>query len=115
MNALTHKGYVGVFDYTPGDEGFHGHVIGMRDVIHFSGASIEELKTSLAEGVDDYLAMCAEDGVEPEKPYSGKIGLRLGPDLHRLAATAAKAAGKSLNTWIAEAVELQAKTTIPME
>ncbi|WP_300164526.1 type II toxin-antitoxin system HicB family antitoxin [Solidesulfovibrio sp.] len=112
MNALSYKGYVGIFDYAPGDEAFHGHVIGMRDMIHFSGASIEALRASLAAGIEDYLGMCAEDGVSPEKPYSGKIGLRLGPDLHRLAATAARAEGKSLNTWISEAVERQAKAAI---
>ena len=112
MNALTYKGYVGIFEFSPGDENFHGHVVGMRDMIHFSGASLEALRASLAAGVEDYLAMCAEDGVPPEKPYSGKVGLRLGPELHRLAATAAKAEGKSLNTWIAEAVERQAKAAI---
>ncbi len=112
MNALTYKGYVGIFDYTPGDEAFHGHVIGMRDMIHFTGTSIDELKKSLAQGVEDYLVMCAEEGVSPEKPYSGKIGLRLGADLHRLAATVAKAQGKSLNTWIVEAIEREAKGSL---
>lgn len=104
MNFLTYKGYTGHFSYDPGDEAFHGTVAGLRDVIHFSGRSVEELKKSLAEGVEDYLAMCAEDGVEPEKPYPGRFALRMEPDLHRRAAMAAKSAGKSLNAWIAQAV-----------
>ncbi|MYL82349.1 toxin-antitoxin system HicB family antitoxin [Desulfovibrio aerotolerans] len=112
MNALTHMGYVGIFDYDPGDEAFHGRVMGMRDTIHFCGKSIDDLKKSLAVGVEDYLALCAEDGVQPEKPYSGKIGLRLNADLHRLAATVAKAEGKSLNTWIMETIERQAKASL---
>ena len=68
-----------------------------------------------AKTIEAILALCAEDGVQPEKPYSGNIGLRLGPDLHRLAATAAKAQGKSLNAWIADVVERQAKAVIAMQ
>jgi predicted HicB family RNase H-like nuclease len=114
MNALSYKGYLGVFDYTPDDEAFHGHVIGLRDVIHFTGKSIADLKTSLAEGVEDYLELCAEDGVPPEKPYSGKIGLRLGPDLHRLVSAVAKAEGKSLNSWIVETIKRETKGRMPV-
>jgi predicted HicB family RNase H-like nuclease len=109
MNALRYKGYIGVFEYIPGDEAFHGHVLGLRDMIHFTGTSIDDLKASLAAGVEDYLELCAEDGVPPETPYSGKIGLRLGPDLHRLTSALAKAEGKSLNTWIVEALERETK------
>jgi len=104
MNSLTYKGYTGHFSYEPGDEAFHGTVAGLRDVIHFTGRSVDELRASLAEGVEDYLAMCAEDGVEPEKPFPGRFALRMEPDLHRRAAMAAKSAGKSLNAWIAQAV-----------
>ncbi|HNU92863.1 MAG TPA: type II toxin-antitoxin system HicB family antitoxin, partial [Spirochaetota bacterium] len=31
---------------------------------------------------------CKEEGVEPEKPYSGKFNLRISPELHREAAIA---------------------------
>lgn len=68
MNTLSYKAYVGVFGYEPDDDAFHGEVIGLRDVIHFAGGSLAELRASLAEGVEDYLAMCAEAGVAPEKP-----------------------------------------------
>lgn len=111
MNALVYKNYTGVFEYIPGDEAFHGHVIGMRDVVHFSGRSIDELQRSLAEGVEDYLSMCAEEGVPPEKPYSGKLGLRLDPDIHRKAAAQARTEGKSLNTWITGIVTKEIETS----
>jgi len=113
MNVLHYKNYTGVFDFMPGDDAFHGRVVGLRDVVHFSGRSLEELQKSLAQGVEDYLAMCAEEGVSPEKPLSGKIGLRLGPELHGRAATAAKAAGKSLNSWIAEVIDKESRPNQP--
>ena len=51
------------------------------------------------------LASCREDGVEPKKPFSGTLNLRLGPGLHQCAALSATAHGVSLNSWIKQAVE----------
>ncbi len=104
MNAIQYKGYTGVFEYEPDDEAFHGTVLGIRDVIHFCGGSIAELKTALADSVEEYLDMCKADGVEPQKPFSGKFALRLDPEIHRKVAEVAKASGKSLNAWMAEAI-----------
>lgn len=105
MNTLKYKGYVGVFTFYPDDEEFHGRVIGLRDVIHFSGRSVEELKQSLQEGVEDYLAACREIGKDPERPYSGQFRVRIAPDIHRKAAATAQAQGMSLNEFVAQAVE----------
>jgi predicted HicB family RNase H-like nuclease len=43
--------------------------------------------------------------VEPEKPYSGAISLRIAPELHRRIAEKAAAAGESVNQFIAERLE----------
>ena len=43
-----------------------------------------------------------------EKPFSGTLNLRLGPDLHQRAALSATAHGVSLNSWIKQAVEEKA-------
>ncbi len=107
-NTIEYKGYVGQFSYEPGDEAFHGIVLGLRDVIHFQGTCVAELKQSLADSVDDYLAWCAEEGVAPEKPYTGKFVVRIAPDLHRRISMRAKAAGVSLNQWVADALLAQA-------
>ena len=40
MNTMTSKGFTGYFEFIPGDDGFHDRVIGIRDVIHFSGGSV---------------------------------------------------------------------------
>lgn len=47
---------------------------------------------------------CKERGIEPERPYSGKLSLRLSPDLHRVAEQAATA-GESIDQCIAEHLE----------
>src|SRR3954470_18001115 len=100
---LEHKGYVGTVE---ADEGtFDGRVAGLRDVITFEGRSFEEVERAFRESVDDYLAFCAERGEPPDRPYSGKIPLRVDPELHRRAATQAQAAGVSLNQWIAMRLE----------
>jgi len=63
---------------------FHGEVIGLRDVITFQGRTVDEVKRAFHDSVDDYLAFCAKRGEEPEKPFTGKLMLRLSPDLHRM-------------------------------
>jgi len=88
---------------------FHGRVLGIRDVVHFSGASVEELKQALADSVEDYLEACASIGKEPERPHSGTLTLRISPELHTAAATAAIAQDLSLNAWIAQTIEREAK------
>jgi hypothetical protein len=40
-----------------------------------------------------------------DRPYGGKIALRVSPETHRRAATCAQAAGMSLNQWIAHRIE----------
>ena len=109
MNVMTYKGYTGTFEFIPDDEEFHGRVMGIRDIIHFSGSSVEELRQTLADSVEDYLEMCAQAGKTPEKPYSGQFRLRLSPEVHRLLAVAAKSKGKSLNEFVAEAAEKAAR------
>ena len=68
----------------------------------FQGRSVEELKQSFRDSVDDYLAYCEERGDTPDRPFSGRLLLRLSPDLHRNLYVAARKAGKSLNAWIVE-------------
>jgi predicted HicB family RNase H-like nuclease len=54
------------------------------------------------DSVDDYLAFCAENNRAPEKPYLGKISLRISPELHREVYLAACEKKESVNSYIAE-------------
>ncbi len=102
---MEYNGYQAAVKYDYEAEVFHGEVVGTRDVIFFEADSVGGLKKEFQFSIDDYLAMCAERGQDPDRPFSGKVPLRLNPDLHRAATAAAKAAGKSLNAWITETVE----------
>ena len=83
---------------------FHGAVIGTTSVISFEGQSVEELREAFAGAVDEYLAFCEEEGVAPDKPFSGNVALRMSPDLHRAATVSAQTEGESLNAWLTERV-----------
>lgn len=97
---MEYKGYVGMVEYDDEANILHGEVVNTRDVITFQAESVNDLQTAFRESVEDYLEFCAETGEEPDKPFSGKIMLRMTPDLHRLVALAAKTTGKSINGWI---------------
>ncbi|MCE2483669.1 MAG: type II toxin-antitoxin system HicB family antitoxin [Alphaproteobacteria bacterium] len=99
-----YKGYRAAVTFDADAGIFHGEVVGTRDVITFAGTSVAELEREFRFSVDDNLAVCAERGRRPDKPFSGKIPLRVSPEIHRAAALAAKAQGTSLNAWLAETV-----------
>lgn len=99
MNTMTYKGYTARVEYSEEDECFVGHLAGIRDIVGFHGESVSELKAAFEEAVDDYVATCERLGQAPQKPYSGKVLLRLPPDVHARMAVAAEAEGKSLNAW----------------
>ncbi len=102
---LRHEGYVAEIGHEEGDATMHGSVVNTRAVLHFAGRDIDELKAAFAETIADYREWCKERGVEPEKPYSGALSLRISPDLHRRVAEKAAAAGESVNQYIAERLE----------
>jgi predicted HicB family RNase H-like nuclease len=80
-------------------------VLGLKDVIHFEGASADELLASFQGSIDDYLNLCAERGEEPDRPFNGKILVRTEPALHRKAVVRAAAEGVSLSQWISRQIE----------
>ena len=102
---IAYKGYQAAIVFDHEAEVFHGEVVGTRDVIFFEATSVDELKKEFQFSIDDYLAMCAEQGKPPDKSFSGKIPLRISSEVHRAATAAAKADGKSLNAWLATVIE----------
>ena len=89
---------------------FHGKVLNARGVITFQGKSVDELHSALKDSVDEYLKFCAERGLDPGKPCSGRISLRVSSDIHSAALSAAASEGMSLNAWIAQTVEKAAQS-----
>ena len=105
MNTMSYQGYTARIEFDERDSIFVGRVLGLRSIISFHGQTVEELRGQFAAAVDDYVADCEEQGVSPEKPASGKLLLRVSPEIHSQALTRAQATGKSLNQWATEALQ----------
>ena len=101
---MEYKGYMGTVEYDSQAKIFHGDIINTRDVITFQGTTVNEIERSFRESINDYIAWCEEEGVEPEKPYSGKFNVRLSPELHRKTAILAKKINMSLNSFVEKAI-----------
>ncbi len=104
-SILTYRGYAASVAFDATDRTFYGDVLDLADAIHFRGATVDELEAGFREAVDAYLEHCQEAGREPDRPYSGRIQLRIPPDVHRRAARTAADAGVSLNDLFVAAIE----------
>ena len=105
MNTMTHKGYTARIEYDERDNLFVGRILGLRAMISFHGETVDELRKEFEAAVEDYLTDCAAQGITPEKPVSGKLMLRVPPEVHSAALIAAQSAGKSLNQWATEVLK----------
>lgn len=101
---LKYKGYIGITEYDEVGKIFTGEVAGLASVITFQGRTPDELEASFRESIDLYLQMCAEDGVKPEKSYSGRFNVRIDPELHREIAVKAMVEKRSINDLVNEAL-----------
>ena len=72
--------------------------------ITYEGQTVEELTKDFEGAVDDYLSLCEEKGVQPRKPYTGVLNVRLTHEIHSGAAMAASKAGITINAFIKNAV-----------
>lgn len=102
---MTYKGYSARVEFDAEDRLFVGHLAGVRDIVGFHGASVAELEAAFHEAVDDYLAACKKLGQEPNKPFSGRVMLRLPPELHARASARATVEGVSFNQWATNVLE----------
>ena len=93
MNTMTYKGYTARVEYDERDDLFIGRILGIRDIISFHGETVAQLRAEFELAIKDYLAEYKEQGIQPEKPASGKLLLRIPPELHGCALVAAQAAG----------------------
>lgn len=105
MNTMSCKGYTARIEYDERDDILVGRILGLRSMISFHGRTVAELRREFAAAVQDYLADCTERGISPEKPASGRLLIRVPPEVHSRALIKAQAMGKSLNQWATEALE----------
>ena len=78
MDYLEYKGYLGSVEYSKEDNCLFGKVLGMsKDFIAYEGNTVDELRQDFEAGIDSYLEGCLADGVEPRKPYTGTLNIRI--------------------------------------
>ncbi|ASL26971.1 type II toxin-antitoxin system HicB family antitoxin [Azotobacter chroococcum] len=108
MNVMNYKGYSARIEYSDEDKLLVGHIVGINDVVGFHGESVPELRGAFEEAVDDYLETCAKLGRAPQKPYSGKLSLRMAPELHASISAKAMLSNKSINQWVVDVLDREA-------
>ena len=94
MTTMKHGPYVATIEYDAEIGSFFGEVVNMGDTITFYGGSVEELQTEFARSIEAHLAFCARRGIDPGKPCSGRIPLRVSSELHRKLVANAAMVGK---------------------
>ena len=104
-NVLEYKGYFAKIEYSVDDMVLCGKIEGIRDLVNFESSDPAQIAHEFHCAVDDYLELCAELGVSPDKAYSGTFNVRINPEIHRTAAMTAEKRGLSLNQLVSQAIE----------
>ncbi|WP_281085025.1 type II toxin-antitoxin system HicB family antitoxin [Segatella bryantii] len=110
MDYLEYKGYKGSVEYSKEDNCLFGKVQGLsKELITYEGQTLDELRKDFEDGVESYLGYCKEEGLEPAKPYSGKLNLRMPSELHSRVAAFVASTGITINDFINRAIKNELK------
>ena len=106
---LEYKGYVARVEYDDSVGLLHASVVnsGPYPIANCEAEDVHTLREEFRISIDDYLASCAEDGVEPRKPFSGDLNVHIGPELHHRITVSAAEEGMSVNSWVTRALQNQ--------
>jgi predicted HicB family RNase H-like nuclease len=110
MNIMNIDGERAVVAYDPDIQKFRGEFIGLSGGADFYAENVKDLMAEGRKSLAVFLDLCKEHGIEPHRRFSGRFNVRLDPTEHAAAVTAASAAGKSLNEWIAGAIRSAANS-----
>ena len=109
INIMEINGYKAVISYDPEIGMFRGEFVGLNGGADFYAATVEDLREEGNRSLKVFLEMCAEEGVNPRREFSGRFNLRIPPDLHERIAIVAQSSGKSINAWMTEALTHETK------
>jgi predicted HicB family RNase H-like nuclease len=65
---MEYKGYIGEFTLDEKLDLFQGKISNIQDVITFQGKSMETLRYSFNDAINEYVTWCQKNGKNPEKP-----------------------------------------------
>lgn len=71
---MEYKGYVVAVEFDESAGILHGRVVnsGSYPIATFEARDTKALRQEFERSIDEYLAWCGEDSVEPRKAFSGK-------------------------------------------
>jgi predicted HicB family RNase H-like nuclease len=103
-NVIEIDGHKAVIAFDPELRMLRGEFLGLNGGADFLAEDVEGLFREGRISLKVFLDMCAEKGIDPFREYSGRFNVRLDPRTHEAAAIAAAASNKSLNEWVADAI-----------
>ena len=82
---MEYKGYVAAIEFDDSVGRLYGRIVNSRahPIATFEATDMDGIRREFERSIDEYLASCREDDIEPKKPFSGTLNLRLGSDLHQ--------------------------------
>ena len=104
-NMISIDGHKAVIAFDPDIDLFRGEFLDLNGGADFYADSVAGLEAEGRKSLAAFLDLCREKHIEPFRTFSGRFNVRLDPKLHEAAVMAAAAHSKSLNEWVAEAVE----------
>lgn len=104
-NTMQIDDYTAVIRYNPETDKFRGEIQGLNGGADFYGRTPDELRREFRASLKHFIATAEKHGLPVRQTASGKFNVRITPDLHAQAASAAKAAGLSLNALVERAIQ----------
>ncbi|MCB8875316.1 type II toxin-antitoxin system HicB family antitoxin [Acidisoma silvae] len=104
MNTLTIDGLKAVISFDEEAGQFRGEFLGLNGGADFYADSVEGLMEEGRASLRAFLSVCAENGIEPYRSFSGKFLVRIPETLHADAVHTASARGVSLNDLVRDAI-----------
>ena len=97
--------YDAVINYDPEIELFRGEFVGLNGSADFYAISLESLRREGKISLKVFLDFAAEKNISPKKEMSGKLILRLKPEVHRKYKLLASSKNISLNKLLNDTLE----------
>lgn len=72
---MQYKGYVAAVEFDDSVGRLHGRVVntGAYTIATFEATDVDGIRREFRRSIDEYLASCREDGVEPKKPFAQPV------------------------------------------
>ncbi|KQN70783.1 MULTISPECIES: type II toxin-antitoxin system HicB family antitoxin [unclassified Duganella] len=104
--TLNYKGYCGSIETSVEDDCLFGKILFITDLVTYEATTPAQLKSAFENAVDLYVEQCSAQGLQPDKPFSGTLNVRLTQEMHRAAAIKAAGMGQTLNEFIKQCISL---------